>query len=331
MGVRKCCLLVVALLFLNVAIGAQSESAQKKNGNFKLSQVRLRDPFIFADEAAQTYYLVSSVARPEGSGRGVSVLTSKNLESWRGPFSVFDVPSDFWGQEGVWAPEMHAYKGKYYLFVTFTAGDKLPEQWPDWPARVKRGSQVLVANSPMGLFQPFHNRAHTPADLMTLDGTLWVEDGIPYMVYCHEWVQTRDGTICMIQLKDDLSDVVGEPVTMFKASDAPWTPDGRDRYVTDGCFLYRIQSGKLLMIWSSFTLKGYTTGIAFSKSGKVNGPWEHEPEPLITNDAGHGMIFRKFDGTPMLLLHRPNRGPNERARLFELEDTGDSIRIKNEN
>ena len=318
MGVRKCSLMVVALLFLNVAIGAQSESAQKKNSTFKLSQVRLRDPFILADKATQTYYMVSSVARPEGSGRGVSVLTSKDLESWRGPFSVFDVPADFWGQMGVWAPEMHAYKGKYYLFVTFTAGDKLPEQWPDWPARVKRGSQVLVADSPVGPFLPFRNCAHTPADMMTLDGTLWVEDGIPCMVYCHEWVQVRDGTICMIRLKDDLSNVVGEPVTLFKASDAPWTPEGRDRYVTDGCFLYRTKNGKLLMIWSSFTSKGYTTGIAFSKSGKVNGPWVHEPEPLITNDAGHGMIFRKFDGTLMLVLHRPNRGPNERARLFEL-------------
>jgi len=27
------------------------------------------------------------------------------------------------------------------------------------------------------------------------------------------------------------------------------------------------------------------------------------------------------------VLHQPNQPPNERARLFELEDTGDSIRI----
>ena len=28
---------------------------------------------------------------------------------------------------------------------------------------------------------------------MCLDGTLWVEDGKPYMIYCHEWVETVDG------------------------------------------------------------------------------------------------------------------------------------------
>jgi hypothetical protein len=41
------------------------------------------------------------------------------------------------------------------------------------------------------------------------------------------------------------------------------------------------------------------------------------------------MIFTTFDGTLMLLLHSPNQGPNERARLFELIDTGDTLRIKN--
>jgi len=325
----------LALLVLvgcsNASKGPHMIGADSDNQAIKLPEVRLRDPFILPDEASQTYYLVSSIARPEGSGRGVSVLTSKDLETWQGPFSVFDVPADFWAQKGVWAPEMHAYEGKYYLFVTFTAGDKLPDQCPDWPARVKRGSQVLVADSPRGPFRPFHNRAHPSADLMTLDGTLWVEDGVPHMVYCHEWVQIRDGTVCMIRLTDDLSDVVGEPVVLFKASDAPWTPEKPDRYVTDGCFLYRTKSQELLMIWSSFTATGYTTGIAVSESGKVNGPWVHRPEPLITNDAGHGMIFRTFDGALMLLLHQPNRGPDERARLFELEDTGDSIRIKNAN
>ena len=81
------------------------------------------------------------------------------------------------------------------------------------------------------------------------------------------------------------------------------------------------------MIWSSFTPTGYTTGIAISQSGKVHGPWNHQPEPLFKDDGGHGTIFRTFDGTLMLVLHCPNRGPHERAHLFELEDTGTTIRI----
>ena len=109
-------LLLLALLSLS----AGSAPAQRL-----LSEIRTRDPFILADKASRIYYLVSSVDRPRGSPRGgVSVLTSKELESWAGPVSVFDVPVDFWGQKGVWAPEMHAYEGKYYIFTTFSTDDK---------------------------------------------------------------------------------------------------------------------------------------------------------------------------------------------------------------
>jgi hypothetical protein len=40
------------------------------------------------------------------------------------------------------------------------------------------------------------------------------------------------------------------------------------------------------------------------------------------------MIFKRFDGQLMLVLHQPNKRPNERGRLFELEDTGETLRIK---
>ena len=294
----------------------------------KLTEIRIRDPFILPDETTRTYILTGTMDRPEGAGPGVSILTSKDLQTWEGPVSVFNAPEDFWGTTLVWAPEIHAYEGNYYLFVTFTSDEKLPHQWPNWPGLVRRGTQVLVSDSPRGPFRPFHNHGHLPADQMTLDGTLWVEDGVPYMVYCHEWVQIWDGAICVIRLADDLSETVGEPTVLFHATDAPWTPEGRKGYVTDGPFVYRTRGGKLLMIWSSFTADGYTTGIAVSRSGTLAGPWDHQAEPLITVGAGHGMIFRTFEGALMLILHQPNTSQRERARLFELEDTGDTIRIR---
>ena len=293
-----------------------------------LSDLRIRDPFILSDEATRTYILTGTMDRPEGDGLGVSIMTSKDLATWEGPLSIFDAPDDFWGTKLVWAPEIHAYGGNYYLFVTFTSDEKLSHQWPRWPALVKRSTQVLVSDSPTGPFRPFHNRGHLPAEQMTLDGTLWVEDGAAYMVYCHEWVQIWDGAICAIRLADDLSETLGEPTVLFNATDAPWTPQGRKGYVTDGPFFYRTSGDRLLMIWSSFTAGGYTTGIAVSESGKLVGPWGHQAEPLITTGAGHGMIFRTFEHALMLILHQPNSSPRERARLFELEDTGQTIRIK---
>ena len=117
------------------------------------------------------------------------------------------------------------------------------------------------------------------------------------------------------------------PELLFRASDASWTPRDRDSYVTDGPALYRSKSGKLFMLWSSFTDTGYTTGVVVSDSGKVAGPWRHAPEPLFRQDGGHAMIFRTFDGALMVSLHSPNRSPDERCHLFEVEDTGDTLRI----
>lgn len=81
------------------------------------------------------------------------------------------------------------------------------------------------------------------------------------------------------------------------------------------------------MIWSSFGKGGYTVGVAVSASGKLRGPWVQQPEPLFAEDGGHGMIFKRFDGQLMLALHQPNK-VTERARLFELEDTGETLRIR---
>jgi len=40
------------------------------------------------------------------------------------------------------------------------------------------------------------------------------------------------------------------------------------------------------------------------------------------------MLFKRFDGQLMMALHQPNKNPNERARLFEIEDTGETLKIK---
>ena len=296
--------------------------------NHRLADIRVRDPFILADPPTKLYYLVTSMQRPPGAAKGISVFTSKDLENWAGPVSVFDVPPDCWAHGEIWAPEMHAYHGKYYLFTTFNADVAISEPWPKDLPRVRRGSVILVADSPLGPFKQMQNRPHTPANQLALDATLWVENGDPYMIYCHEWLQIKDGTIDCIRLTPDLYQTQGEPFSLFKGSDASWTPRNRPTYVTDGPYLFRTKTGTLLMIWSSYLEKSYATGIAVSASGRLKGPWTHEAKPLFAQDGGHGMIFRKFDGTLMLVLHQPNEGQKERAHLFELEDTGDCIRFK---
>lgn len=325
--------LVSALIGLAVAACAQTNESVSVEPphTVKLAEVRLRDCCVWADTNSQTYYLVSSSGRRGPNGRpAVIEYTSKDLETWQGPLVIFEVPANFWAQRGIWAPELHAYQGKFYLFLTFNTDELLPEQWRNWYPRVKRGSQILVGDSPSGPFRPFANHATLPADMMTLDGTFWVEAGVPYMVFSHEWVQITDGRMEYIQLKDDLSDTVGEPHWMFQASDAPWSKKSEPYgcHVTDGPYLYRSKTGKLMMVWSSFGAGGYEVGLAISKSGKLAGPWEQQARPLFAKDGGHPMLFRRFDGQLMMILHQPNHAPDERARIFEVKDLGDTLRLK---
>ena len=72
---------------------------------------------------------------------------------------------------------------------------------------------------------------------------------------------------------------------------------------------------------------GYMVGIAESTSGKLAGPWIHQPEAMFSEGGGHPMLFRTFDGKLMMTLHSPNSGPNQRIHFFEMEDTGETLRI----
>lgn len=327
-------------VFLGAAATAASPSAPpsaapdrapagRTAGPVKLADIRLRDSCILPDKATATYYLVSAGRRGPNGRATVVQYTSKDLELWYGPHVIFEIPGDFWANRGIWAPEIHAYQGKYYLFLTFDSDHQFPEQWRNWLPRVKRGSQILVGDSITGPFRPFENRSTTPPDMMTLDGTFWVESGVPYMVFAHEWVQIKDGTVEMVKLKDDLSATDGEPVRLFHGSDAVWSKKSEQYgcHVTDGPYLYRSRTDKLMMVWTSGGAGGYTTGLAISTTGKLAGPWTQQAEPIYVG-GGHAMLFRRFDGQLMITLHAPNDSPLTRQRIFEVDDLGDTLRVK---
>jgi arabinan endo-1,5-alpha-L-arabinosidase len=380
--------LLLLMVILLVSVTAFAATDTTEIGDIVRADLFIRDPFIVPDVETQTYYLYKSdrITLKNGQRRpGVVAYTSKDLQTWRGPYPVFHYPNGLWANGSIWAPEVHKYQGKYYLFATFNS-DKpivLPE---GRPKSGLRATQICVAESPLGPFRIFENTPHTPTDWLSLDGTLWVENGIPYMIFCHEWVQITDGTMDLVRLKPDLSAPEGKPQTLFKATDAQWVKTLRGKHegtVTDGCFLHRTKSDTLLMIWSSFgdhkalsensvvgprasvsssgkdgeagdieyivdgagrrpdgkqaarsqiefsdTAK-YTVGMARSVSGKVTGPWEQIPKPLVARDGGHGMLFQSFDGRLIMPIHQPNSGPI-RMHLYELEDAGDTLRVKGE-
>ncbi|MDR1860638.1 MAG: glycoside hydrolase family 43 protein [Bacteroidales bacterium] len=322
---NKCFINIIAACFLLPAQPLPAQPTTKE-----LADIHVRDPYILPVAKTGWYYLYKSASVTSESGitvGGVEAWKSKDLVNWEGPVQVFRMPENNWITGRVWAPEVHEYRGKYYLFATLNSDIVWKAAREKWPPYTFRGVQIFWSKSPEGPFKPFSLLPHTPMDYCALDGTLWVEDGVPYMIYCHEWVQLGDGAMNLMPLKKDLSAAAGPSMRLFYASAAPWGKQDASQCVTDGCFLYRTKTGKLLMLWSSFTKEGqYAVGIAESATGKVTGPWRQQEEPLFTADGGHSMLFRTFDGRLCLTLHQPNHS-NERARIFDIADTGATLRL----
>ena len=295
----------------------------------KREEIQIRDPFILTDTNEMKYYLYGTTDKNawEGKATGFDVYVSEDLENWEGPFPAFRPEADFWADQNYWAPEVYLYEGKFYMFASFKADNRC------------RGTQILVSEHPIGPFIPHSDGPVTPSHWECLDGTLYIDDsGIPWMVFCHEWLQVQDGEMCAIQLTKDFKSVIGEPVILFHASEASWVcgfarsaaSNEKNNYVTDGPFLYRAENGELLMLWSSHGADGYAIGIARSATGQITGPWMHDDEPLFAKDGGHGMLFTTFDGTFMLTIHRPNRTPDERPVFLPILEENGTLKIKRE-
>ena len=101
--------------------------------------------------------------------------------------------------------------------------------------------------------------------------------------------------------------------------------------VTDGPWLFRTDTGRLGMLWTSWIFDVYTQGVAYSESGTLDGSWVQEPQPVTPPNFGHGMLFRDFDGQWMLSAH--SHRVDEKGRyirvphLFKVDLSGDKLAV----
>lgn len=312
-------ILIIITAALLMLIGCGGKSNQKSENEetinyIKTDSLRIRDPFVFVDPKTKAYYVPANDRR-----KGFKMYKSTDLQNWQDLGACFEPDSTFWGKTDFWAPDLYEYKGKYYIFGTFSGVDKM------------RGTSILVADKVKGPYQPLVNKATTPADWMALDGFLYIdEDNQPWMLYCHEWLQVDDGKMIAQRLSDDLREMVGEPITLFSASSAPWTipskNKGKETYVTDAPVVYKTPGGRLVMLWSSFA-GTYRVAASYSENG-ILGPWVHDEKPLNEDDGGHSMLFTDLNGILKISYHAPNKGP-EIATIKEVGfDENDKIYIR---
>jgi hypothetical protein len=296
----------------------------------------MSDPFIYPHPETQTYYLTSS---------GGWMYKSTDLEMWTGPYNIIDI-------KGLWlekagfaaAAEIHRIGDAFYYAGTWSDHSDLIEQVPRRYNVPHNQTYLLRADNPEGPYTSFAIEPgydYQPRDWDCIDGTLYEEDGKIYMIFVHEWTQLIDGTMDYIELAPDLSYTVSEkPVTMFRATEAPWAMEMNSigeatfglkmpGWVTDGPQMFRTQTGKLGMLWSSWGKERYVQGIAYSESGTIAGPWVQENEPFLANNSGHGMLFRTFEGKLIFLVHHAAENGPRKPQYWNVDDSGDKLVLGN--
>ena len=295
-------------------------------------ELSMSDPYILADEATRTYYLTSSGGR---------MYKSTDLKMWTGPYNVIDI-------KGLWleragfaaAAEVHKIGPWYYYAGTWSDHSDLIQQVPRHYNVPHNQTYLLRSDKPDGPFTDFAvtpGYDYQPHDWDCIDGTLYEEDGKVYMIFVHEWTQLIDGTMDYIELSPDLSYTVSpHPVTMFRASELPCCGEMNSLgeatfglkmpgWVTDGPQMFRTQTGRLGMLWSTWGKERYLQAVCYSESGKISGPWVQEPEPFLANNSGHGMLFRTFEGKLLYVVHHVEGDGPRKPQFWEVDDSGDKL------
>ena len=306
--------------------------------------IRVRDPYIVVYN--DKYYMYVTTGE-----KSLSYYYSTDLDNWELGGVCFEIPEDSWAFKDVWAAEVHKYNDKFYMFVSLlakeypqgTLGFGVDAPGCEYSKGGFRATQVAVADTPEGPFIPIVNNGVTPGDRSCIDGSLYVDNGVPYLFYSRDWVQhyvesekAYIGEIWCAKLTDDLSSMIGEPFRVFASNEAPLSKERPDRnpkfvrYGSDAPFVQKLSGGSLFLTWSPYLDDHYVVLGAVSKSGKVDGEWTHLDTPVFENDGGHAMFFTDLEGRLCMCLHAPEKWTQERAHIFEMEECGGVLKIVKE-
>lgn len=290
----------------------------------KKNEIIIRDPYILLHEGK--YYMYGTRSLTTWSkADGFDCYVSDDLQEWEGPFEVFHKPETFFATEKYWAPECYGYRGAFYILATFASESECTQMY------------ILKSDSPLGPFK-VHSKRVTPEGWACIDGTMYIENEVPYLIFSHTFEDIRHGEMCAVQLTDDLTEATGEPFKLFEGTDAKWNrpiPFAKEvcgieepAYFTDGPGIIKLKSGKLGMTWSGWGECGYAIGLAISDNGTLRGPWRQQDEPVFPLNGGHGMAFTDKENNRRFVLHYPDTHFKEAPSFRNLIVEDETIRFE---
>lgn len=315
--------------------------------------VKFGDPYVLLASDGR-YYMYGTGA---GAVDGFCAYSSDDLIDWKPEGQVYrgNVPGS-WAVANFWAPEVYERNGKYYMF--FSA------DWKENPTNELENFRigVAVADKPTGPFKEMSDRPLFDPGYPVIDGNLLQDsDGRFYLYYsrcCYKhpvesevatWAREKgmfkeieESWIYGVELKPDLSGIIGEPVLILRppvTNDDPqaeWesrsvTSGEVNRRWTEGSYIFK-KGDLFYMMYSANYFGGKNYAVGYATSGSPLGPFvKSANNPVlqknvekggIVTGTGHNSVTYSKDGKQMYCVYHGRTKATGEERVVFIDKMG---------
>lgn len=321
---------VVLLQILSpTAAYAQQNPGEPKSQKERKSQVeriRAHDPVMIRQDS--TYYLFCT-------GRGITVWSSKDMETWRREAPVFDT-APVWAKDVVpgfrnhiWAPDISFHNGKYYLYYSVSAFGKntsaiglaINTTLDPGDPRFKWVDQGIVVRSVPGRDMWNAIDPHLAYD----------EKGVPWLAFGSFW-----SGIKLVRLNKSL-DAPAKPEEWYtiaaRERDFGISDTLAGNAAIEAPFIFRRNNYYYLFVSFDYCCRGIesTYKIMVGRAREITGPYiDKEGKKMIRgggtlmlegnsdwHGVGHNAVYT-FEGKDYLIFHGYEASGEGEARLLIL-------------
>jgi len=315
--------------------------------------VKFGDPYVLLASDGR-YYMYGTGA---GAVDGFCAYSSDNLIDWKPEGQVYrGNMAGSWATANFWAPEVYERKGKFYMF--FSA------DWKENPTNELENFRIgiAVSDKPTGPFREMSDHPLFDPGYPVIDGNLLQDsDGRLYLYYsrcCYKhpvesevasWAREKgmfneieESWIYGVELKPDLSGIIGEPVLILRPPvtnedpQAEWesrsvTTGEVNRRWTEGSYIFR-KGDIYYMMYSAnyFGGKNYAVGYATSKNPlgpfvkSANNPVleKNVEKGGIVTGTGHNSVTYSKDGKQMYCVYHGRTQNTGEERVVFIDKMG---------
>ncbi len=283
--------------------------------------IRMGDPFVMLYEGA--YYLY-------GTTRQFGCWRSKDFADWEYAGPAYRTEQNQWATGSFWAPEVHRYRGRFYLIYSAKGPDRRVSASQAQAQNIRPREYMwiclAVSDKPEGPFVDFKTPLFM-GDESCIDGHLFFDDGVPYIYFTRVGATGSPfaspptgymyGKTYGARLSRDLTQLQGEPVLCVQA-DQPWEqPESMFSRCNEGPFVFK-RGGRYYMTYSAYHYAKPDYGIGCATASFPLGPWAKSPtNPLVARQLdigvsgpGHNSITSSPDGGELFMVYHTHADPN---------------------